>query len=168
MNDEILSEEEVARRRSMHVCARTRPTGCEYCEALDCITTLRADRDRWRVTAESDAADLAMAYALGELAAADRDRLEARLAEVRRERDDLEVSLATVAAGFEQARARVARLEAALRKYGHHGPMCDGLPRGWGGAPLGPCDCGLDAALAPASDQLPVPERTTAEPEVEP
>ena len=129
---------------------------------------LRADRDRWRVTAESDAADLAMAYALGELAAADRDRLEARLAEVRRERDDLEVSLATVAAGFEQARARVARLEAALRKYGHHGPMCDGLPRGWGGAPLGPCDCGLDAALAPASDQLPVPERTTAEPEVEP
>lgn len=62
----------------------------------------------------------------------------------------------------------VDRLRAALRKYGHHGPMCDGLPRGWGGAPLGPCDCGLDAALAPASDQLPVPERTTAEPEVEP
>lgn len=62
----------------------------------------------------------------------------------------------------------VDRLRAALRKYGHHGPMCDGLPRGWGGAPLGPCDCGLDAALAPASDQLPVPEQTTAEPEVEP
>ena len=42
--------------------------------------------------------------------------LEARLAEVRRERDDLETSLATVAAGFEQARARAADLEAFVRE----------------------------------------------------
>lgn len=45
--------------------------------------------------------------------------LEARLAEVRRERDDLEASMATVAAGFLRARAHAARLEAALREEGY-------------------------------------------------
>lgn len=87
------------------------------------------------------------------------------------ESNPLEVAIRATPVPSDTIRAlcdEVDRLRAALRKYGHHGPMCDGLPRGWGGAPLGPCDCGLDAALAPASDQLPVPERTTAEPEVEP
>lgn len=57
-DDRILSVEEVTKRRSMHICASSRPTGCEYDEALDCIEALhaevarlRAERDHWKAEA---------------------------------------------------------------------------------------------------------------------
>lgn len=129
---EILSAEEVAKRRSMHICASSRPMGCEYCEALDCIDALRRERDEAHGGLDEALHALGMEYANWE----------------------------NEQWAHRALRAEVTRLREALGRYGKHdadhsrGAPCPA--RHYTQTPRQPCTCGLDAALG---EQTP-PEAT--------
>lgn len=127
-------------------------------------TILDSLRSRIRDLGSGDWQEEARRYA------ANADYWRARLAEVRQERDDLETSMAVVAEGFEHARARVVKLEAALRalralmEHPYYASR-EALDQ-W----MSMIDAALDVAMSisnahPDSDQPPVPERTTGEQE---